>query len=118
MRGYWCLVSNVLYTELVLFDLVFNKKSCLLLFIDAVLLEVHALSVCIGVLACGRPILIRVVCRGIPSRAWWDRAASSIYVTDAITFCMIPLIVCTAPLCGGDVAEGEDVADMCVRGGR
>jgi hypothetical protein len=63
----------------------------------------HALSICIGVSACGWPISTRVVRGGLSSRVLLNRAASSDYVTEAIKFCMMLLIVCTAPLCGGGV---------------
>jgi hypothetical protein len=46
--------------------------------------DAQALSVCIGISACGCPISMRAVHSGMPSRALWNRAASSASIDDAI----------------------------------
>jgi hypothetical protein len=71
----------------------------------------HTLSVWIGVWACGWPISIKVVRSGMPSRALWNKAVSSASVVDAMMFLIMLLMMCTAPLCGGGVAEGDGVAE-------
>jgi hypothetical protein len=71
----------------------------------------HALLVWIGVWACGWPIYINAVRSGIPLRALWNNAASSASVAEAMTFRIMLLMVCTAPLCGGGVAEGGGVTE-------
>jgi hypothetical protein len=78
--------------------------------VSLVMLEAHALSVWIGVSACAvdGPSRSGTARRGMPLRALWNRSASSASVADTATFCMILLIVCTAPLCGGGVAEGGE----------
>jgi hypothetical protein len=58
----------------------------------------HALSVWIGVWACGWPISIKAILSGMPSHALWNNVA------DDMTFRIMLLMVYTAPFCGGGVA--------------
>jgi hypothetical protein len=71
----------------------------------------HALSVWMGVAACGCPISLRATRRRTQSRAFWKTAPTSASVADAMTFRMTELMVWMAPLYGGDVAVGLGAID-------
>jgi hypothetical protein len=55
---------------------------------------------------------MRVVHSVMRSCALWNRAASSAYVANAMTFLIMLMILCTATLRGSDVDVGEGVTDV------
>jgi hypothetical protein len=71
----------------------------------------HALSVWMGVAACGCPIYLSAMRRVTQSPVFWNTAPSSASVVDAIAFRIMDLIVWMAQLYGGGVDVGLGVDD-------